>query len=490
MAFVQTLSPEEEEQKKQGVNAPELSAAGGEISGTTGPGTTSLPSPQVSGKGGFTDVGAYLDANREQASQMGDVVAGKIGQEASDFKSGVDTAFSGFGSEIESARNKPNAGLVDEAISNPTIFAGDQGKTDAFKKMLSGEYAGPKEFDPNKLAEFSQKASDLKAKAPSISSSEGTKNYLYGTGRNPTLGQVELDNLLIGQDPTARGKIDTAAASFQTLQDYLDQANTAATGKITDAEAEAGKAKDEAGRLKTYGDTFTQGLSQRAADENTKAASLGGSRARLQNIYNELAKPGTGNLSPDDLNFLEGIIGTGNRGKFEGSLDFSPFHYQGAAGVGLSPEAFDKMNDPLQFSEFFTPGQDPTSGGADVWNVTTKDEAAKLNALENLLDESYGITGDPDRLGTYQGGTVAGANASTPGYDFGLVKTLTAHPGGGAESNAQRQKDLMLSQMQAAGIDTTRKSIPNGRVSVPEPEADWANRILEQYLAKRDQFWA
>ncbi len=369
MAFVQTLSPEEEEQKKQKINAPELSAAGGDITGSTGP---SLPSPQVSGQGGFTDVGAYLDANREQASQMGDVVAGNIGTEGQGLKSGIDTDKTGFGTMVQSGSVASNQALIDEILADPSGFLGSNNadKLSAFRKMKNTTgYTGPTGiYDPDKELEVRGKVGQFSDKLSTLEQpGGGYTDYLYGAGQNPTLGQVELDSLLLNQDPTARGKIDTQVGQFKNLNDYLDQA---IQGSITEADAarigtnEAmGQARQVRGAKSDLSGTLDSQLTTAQGIKDDKMAAMGAYRPIVEKMAAWFK-----NTDPNSGSFFSNFAGD----------------YQNLLNGTAVPDA--QLNDlffpgPLFTNPYFS-ADDPTRAG-----VASRTQASRYDALSKILEE-------------------------------------------------------------------------------------------------------
>lgn len=456
MAFVETQD-EEELKKQQGLLAPELSGAGGEIAGT---GSPNLPSPQSSGSAGFTDINAYLDANREQAAGMGDTMAGRIGQEAQGFKTDVDTKVSGFGADAAKARGEETA-LAGQVIADPVKVAQDAALRERFLNMRHGQFTGPQAaFSDEELGQFGQRATDLKAKAPDMTSKESAKQYLYGTGKNPTLGQVELDSLLLGQDPTARGKIEAAAEQFKTLQDYLDQAQAGSESQA----ATFGQQSQEDAKLKTgskwipdpnytgirgfpggpgwikqdtfYPDEFTAQLQKQATDATKTRDDVRADEAAIRKFFTDwyvpTAKNGPWNTFPATPNAdqigMDFASKYGDRASADlntmGLLDsltnetISRFSVPAGATVGLNYD---------QWYKGYNPGSE---GTATAWGTATEDQAARLMALQDLMEADYGIAGaDADR-GAFNVGKV-----SDPLVTAAMREATYGQPTGGSAAN-------------------------------------------------------
>lgn len=421
MAFVQKLSPEEEERKNQGIVAPELSGAGGEIAGTSG--APSLPSPQVSGTSGFTDINAYLDANREQAAGMGDVMASRIGQEAGAFRGDVDARVAGFGSDAARARGEETA-LAGQVIADPVAVANDQALRDRFRRMRAGEFTGPEAaFSPDQLAEFGTRAETLKSRAPNLASKEGAKDYLYASGVNPTLGQVELDSLLLGQDPTARGKIDAAAAQFQVLDDYLNQAQAGSEAQA----ATFGQQAQQDAKLKTgtkwvrdpgytgitgrpgfgpgwieqdvsYPETLVEDLQRQATKATADRDKVRATEKAIKDFWTKYYVP-SASQGTTDFNALD---------KF--AQDTREFGGDAADTNTMTLlDMLTATNKPGGLSyDMWYKGYNPgTEGTATPWSTATADQGARIQALQDLMEADYGVVGAPEDLGTFDIGSVS-----------------------------------------------------------------------------------
>jgi hypothetical protein len=381
MAYVPTdpnLLDEEEEERRRQETVPGTSAPGdgGEAPVDAGPGGGTT----AAGIEPFTNINAYLDANREQAAELSGKLAGKLTEEEQKIRG--DIGKTGEETQAQIAQNRVSAdeGLVNRALEKPTDFVKNQADLEAFTKMRDASYQGPRSIAENRAAELSGQVREGQRRAGLVDTEEGRSELLRLYGNNPTQGQVMLDQLLLGADPNSRQTLSAAANPFSSLDEYLDevsgQARTAGEAADSDATAArnlvSSRLSGEGGAIPAFQSDLQRRLAQRKDQEVQELAAM---KQGLSNFY----------LTPEQMTGAgltqEELIRMRDKNRALAN------HYQ-------QPE------DVLQFLTERSPDEAYTVG-----NVATPEDVARYNALAQLA----GIT--PDFL---TDGRAAPANL----YDF------------------------------------------------------------------------
>ncbi len=240
-------------------------------------------SPQAAGFSGFTDINAYLDANRDQTADLSKKVAGKLAEEEQGVRSDINTAGQTAESAINANAVRPDEELVGRAVQNPSAFLKNQSDVSALTKMRDGAYSGPAGIDDESAASLKNRISEAQRKAKGIDTEAGREELLRSLGTNPSKGVVTLDNLLLGADPNSRQTLAAATSPFDSLGSYLDEVSGGVKSKADAVRADAGAARNlvaskflgEGGAIPT----FEKGLTDRLTSRQTEEA---GQIARIQ----------------------------------------------------------------------------------------------------------------------------------------------------------------------------------------------------------------
>jgi hypothetical protein len=401
MAFVQNPQDDEEEKAKQG--QPQAIAGTDQLgvgsAGATGAGPTagSFNSPQSSGLSGFTDVAAYLDANRDQAQDLAGKVAAKFGEQATQARSDIDSANQQFNQSIDQSTVNPNEDLVNRAASDPSGFVGNPDDLAQFMKMRDAQYGGPTQFEGSaNYAKLQGEVQGALANKGNIDTEQGRQQLLYGLGTNPTAGQVTLDQLLLGADPNARATLANAAAPFAGLSDYLDNTSKAANAHAAQAKDSTGHAAQLVSDKFTNAQTgvipqFQQGLQAHATDAE-----------KQRELYNW------------QLNDVIGKLQSGQSlapGEIE-KLGLQPGQIESLYSINSTAKTYGQQ--AINPAEYLL-AKNPVNTPATVQNTASDADYAKAAALQQLMGQSAGLGLDPaqrppamqvpDRLGgfDYQG---------------------------------------------------------------------------------------
>ena len=293
------LLEDDEENKKGNPNAFALGGSADDIGGGN-PGGTTTGSPDSQRQ--FTDVHAYLDANRNQAAELGQMVAGRVSADADKLKGEATTAENDFTKQVNDNAIRPDANTVSAAFADPTNFVKDAGNVEKFTKQRDAVYGGPTDF-ATASGDVVNRVKTAAERAKTLDTSAGRKGYLAEITPNATAGMTSLDNLLIGGNADARAALGTAAGRFADVNKYLDEANNRTGAAVTQAKADADAARAGVqGKFGTAAQDFAKDVQTRFD------AARSGAAARAQNIMSKVANPTAewvNSLSPQDLADLD-----------------------------------------------------------------------------------------------------------------------------------------------------------------------------------------
>lgn len=237
--------PNDEDELDQN-GQPIAGTGGGLLTSAPGQGSAAGPtagsdfrSPQSAGFSGFTDINAYLDANRDQTADLSQKVAGKLTEEEQSVRSDIGKAGQDADAAINSAAIRPDEALVSRATSNPADFVKNAADVEAFKKQRDATYGGPAGVADETAASLRNRISEAQRRAKGVDTESGREELLRSLNPTATKGMFTLDNMLLGADPNSRQTISAAAAPFETLGTYLDETSGTATSKADQARADA-----------------------------------------------------------------------------------------------------------------------------------------------------------------------------------------------------------------------------------------------------------
>jgi hypothetical protein len=376
MAYTKPIKDEDEEEQQLPIGEPTTKTEGGALVGTeqaSGVPPTTL-SPQKSGLSGFTDIQAYLQANKPQTESVATRLAGRLGEEATATREKIKQAESLIGEQVGAGKTSKDEALLARAIETPTEVVKSPEELAKITAMRTAAYKGPatvEELTP--YEEARQAVGESERRAGLTETKEGRKELLYGLAKSPTRGQMTLDELLLSQDPKAREILSGGSAQFGDLKGYLESVRTAGAGSISGAQAETEKTR--------------QDVSTSLQDAITKA------KANLEERVGT-ARGTAGARSTAALNSLT----TG---------DFSP---EVMADLGITPEQAEKLKlaiteaqqykaplDLAKYSSQLSPETEITAG-----KTATAEDYARSAALAQLsgLDRGYLTPGEEGMAGT------------------------------------------------------------------------------------------
>jgi hypothetical protein len=350
-----------------------LSSSGpGLVNATTAPaasaeGATTEKATDPS-QSGWQDLSAYLNANSDQAGQMGDKLASGIDSQAKTAQDSISDLSNTFNSQTQSgyANLNTDQSAIDAAAADPTTYANDAGKYSQIQNDLSGTYSGP-----NKLSDLSGYAgvtSNINAAQNSLglTSTEAGRDQLLKTNyARPDYNQGEqnLDQLLLENSPAAQSSISNVKDKWSGLSSNLASATTSAQAL---AQANQQAALDTQAYSQNAFNTAIGNqqntLVQRASDANATRTGINDQYAQLK------AALASGAITQAQATQL--------------GLPTSDFY---SNGTNLAAY-LNGQNDNI----------------ANTSNVSTADDAAHMAALYKLSNQANTFYTDPTQIGTFK----------------------------------------------------------------------------------------
>lgn len=390
--------PEDEEQggeiqgtAGEGVAQPELIGAPKTIEG--GGGSTQqevapvkAPAAMEGGAGGVTDVGAYLEKNREQARRLaqkvGGVISGDI-KEAQEARSGAEQQFiedvqSGTVQKDEDLFGRAKNVLIDPYAAAGTPPAQPPSQTgaptgelpppeqqeplsledfmsqygDQFGAQYGATYGGPQDIIGQEYYQQARKeAQEALEAARAIETAEGRERLIRRATTTPSgrysAGVAALDQALLAQEAEAFKTLQEAASPAQDLESQLSALEELAAEKVAE-----GKGITQATR-EAYQETFQ----------------IGGEEAEIEETYKQIREQAR-EVARKEEERLEGL----------------------AKKEGVSAADYFSDADLLGFS----------SGGAA--QVLRNEDIARLRALEELTGQTskFIMPEDEEKIGEYE----------------------------------------------------------------------------------------
>lgn len=375
--------PDDEELKKQ---QEAQSGTPTNISGQSAVLSTEAPSKMGGAKdsGSFTNLNQYLEANKENAGQMGTKIASDITGQGQATRAGIqDTStefnqladqgtLAGLDKAPEEARN-----IVQQARTGAKSAQIDQNQMSRFGEIANAQYKGPQDLTgTTKYANTAQQYEKAQQAAKNASSDEGRFNLLKDAYARPTYsqGQQNLDNLLLTGNQGAKESIQSAATGLNDLSGLWSGAQS------------------NAAQLASQRQTATN-----AARESSRANALEARTGRNTEVQSDLANQ-QANWA-NEYNQYKDLLGA----------------YKGG-DLNLSRQQADRLalNDSGQGIYNLLNGTQPESylnlKGFDANKVVSQDQFAQLRALDQLSSQ-FGNPAMSQFTDESQAGTLNAQNA-------------------------------------------------------------------------------
>lgn len=374
---VQLIESEEEKKKKAGQSQPGSAFAGGTTSPTgtnvAPSGTQQARAAQAAGptKGtGFTGVGRYLQAN--VGSRLGEQVAGRVAQTGQQAATRLGQAVGQFGQQLGSkdqgtglygqlttqqqAAQRALQRIAGKPAETPTTapegevppavdLTPSQEEVAAYQAVAGGQFQAPTGLqDIGDIRSQAQLAGQLAAGTRDTAGRLGLLRQVVGRGpQQYTKGQSALDALILGQ---SGGQLAAARRASAGLERRVGTKETLAAERARQFGAETERAKEEiTGEATGLEKKTTSDILARQADYNTKLQQLS------DKIKEEIE---SGRLSPEVADAL--------------------------SQYGITPSTRIYDRDFKELATFLA----ATKAPAEELTATTKEEAARLQALKKL----------------------------------------------------------------------------------------------------------
>lgn len=396
-------APQAQEQSSESVYA-----GGG---GRVGPQTQAQPQGGAARRGGtgFTNLSRIVNANK--SNKLGGAIGGGIQRTVGDVKQGLNQATQGFQQKAQEQQQglAQNRNLVNQAIQRYGYVGNEpaQGPSEEeiarFQDIQNAQYQGPQSLENEQ--ELLAKSRTAEALGQAAGSQEGRLNLLnrFVGGKGYTTGQRRLDNLLLGQ--SAGTALKEARRESMGLGDKAS----------TEAQVAKLKAQGLAGDVTALGQEATGQLTTAAQEYANKLAER--QKAAQQEYARQYAD-------------------------IKAQLESGEITQETADRLGLKANEYTYGFDPAKILTAMD------QGNIGLANVTSADEAAKIQALQKLgggriagqAGNLFNEYRDPSQVGTAKDLNIYNEfDRSADDYQKGLQSSRAGIEAGGAWQGAQRR---------------------------------------------------
>lgn len=362
MPYLSESEIEKQRRLQQEGGQPSVAGPSGLITGTGGP-AKGVPTKS----GSFTNLNSYLDANKEQAGDMGSKVADKIVQYGSEARSEIDKAKNTFNQKV----NEGSLTNLDQAKSDAERIVGqakalsagqkfDDSDIGRFKQIGSTAYQGPRGFEDVGVYQPTQAAVKKSQDYSKLSESDsGRYALLDEIFSKPTYnaGQRRLDNLLLSGSDDAKQSLSQAR---QNVADVGDE--------FLSATQESQQFADNRAKQIDETKSFANQLAQKAASDFQSSID------ERVNTYNQRRNALDYGAIRSDL------------------ADVSDLDLDLMRKLGLN-SGYSTYG--LELNNYFT-----DSGEGDRNRIASKDDVARAKALASIMDGAAPYLSDESQAGT------------------------------------------------------------------------------------------
>ncbi len=386
---------------------------------------------------GYTDVASYLNANQQGGNQLGSQVASNLSNQYNTTKQGIDTSAGSANKAVQSGYIPENTQLIQQVASNPTAAAGDSNLSSQFQGQLNDTYGGPTSW-----ADYGTQQGNVNQATQNagLLGKPGGNNVLIQQVENQTQpghisqGINALDTMLFSGNQGAVNQAKQAAAPINTLNDYLNAANTGVLGNISAGQQGAQQASQDALNAFTGANGTLTNLNSAVTNNTSKA--LSDAQAQQAQLKADLT---SGQLTPQDLVALG--MGQNDWTALQNNLARANTS-QYMTGHNFGAASATQKIDPLQALQ----QQDPTAM-INAGTVATPEQYQQMAAIQQLLGSKtpQGLAINP--LNASQAGTYNPANLNQ--FDFGGLNTYAQNVGDQERAAAQAQADQLTAAADA-----------------------------------------
>lgn len=221
--------------------------------------------------GQYANIQSYLDANTDQADQMGSTIASNVTQKADD----ATTKIQDFESKAPVVKAyDPNA-----AYQNLGKLSDEQ-KNEYRTNKSTGGYTGPQSVDQVEGYQDTMKAANEASQQVANAGSEsGQQALLKDTYKRPdySAGMNRLDQVLLQNSAGSKDKLQGLSQKYAGLSGMFDKANEKVGGAVNSALTQSLANKEAiTGAEKTQWDSLVNPIQARAAQMNIDNPALYG----------------------------------------------------------------------------------------------------------------------------------------------------------------------------------------------------------------------
>lgn len=379
------INQDDEELKKQ-----QESESLQNISGQSAILSTDAPSKKggAMDSGSFTNLNQYLEANKENAGQMGTKIASDITGQGQATRTGIQGTSAEFNQLADQGTLKgldkapgEAQNIIQQARTSAKAGQVDQNQISRFGEIANAQYKGPQDLTgTTKYANTAQQYEKAQQAAKNASSDEGRFSLLKDAYARPTYsqGQQNLDNLLLTGNQGAKANIQAAAAGLNDLSGLWSGAQSNAAQLAAQRQAATNAAREG---------SRANALEARTGRNTEVQSDLANQQANWANEYNQYKdllgayKGGDLNLTRQQADRLalndsgQGIYNLLNGTQPESYLDLKAFD----ANKVVSQDQFAQLRALDQLSSQF--------GNPALSQFTDESQAGTLNA-QNAFDAS------------------------------------------------------------------------------------------------------
>jgi hypothetical protein len=464
------------------------------------------------GSGSFTNLNAYLEANR--GLNFGAQVAGQAQREIERAAEQQNVAERGFRQAADIGTIQRQDELLRQIQENPIAVAQNEAQRAELQRMRDAAYGGPRSLAETEFYQPTYEATRRAQEVAGLTESEaGRKTYLqelYGpkAGRyDYTPGMQRLDNLLLQRDPEAKAAFAAVQANAANLPGRFEQLNQALNqyaqraGEITAATRGATRGFlgiGETGAYEPGKGIIGQEAGQLESDVARRQKELADIKNLLGNIgtYRSISQ-----FTPEQL-AATGITPEAYRG-YGIQAGLTPYYpgdpnavsmaqqlewinrpaFRSNVGPYQAGESLRRIFNPLELEAGQLYGANPASyasfaNEADITasSVASPEQLARLQALSNLAGIEQTFISAPEQVGKLTTG---------PLYQYD--PNALASAAGGQQELLRRELKSLYDQPQYRGLRQfgPLNYVSEGQVgTAADPTValiNQANRLRAQY---------
>lgn len=231
MPFAAPIQTDEEKKNQEG-QSQNVSGVSGGFAGTNVPGQEA-GSQKKQGSGKYTNIQQYLDANKQQAGQMGSQIAQNVEGQAQEAQQKVGA--------LDTQAPKVEAYNVNEKIQQaPQMTDVEKQQYKTVKK--TGGYTGPATVDQVSGYQEAQKASQKAAQNVANAGTEsGQQELLKQQYNRPSYsaGQNRLDQVLLQNSADSRSQLENLSNKYSGIDKLFDTTTQKVGTAINEAQKQA-----------------------------------------------------------------------------------------------------------------------------------------------------------------------------------------------------------------------------------------------------------